>query len=223
MEENQNGKKRNLENREEKPEGLPSEQKRTEPEAAGEAEPHSELEALKAKVTELEESVEFFKDQLLRKAADFENFKKRTENDYVNFTRFANEDVITELLPILDDLTRSLKAGRERREFGPFYKGIELIHSKLMKTLEALGLKPIEAVGQQFNVDYHEALMQMLKENVPPHTIIEEVQKGYLLHDKVIRHSKVIVAGNSEEPRREISEPKDETNKGDESSEKETQ
>jgi molecular chaperone GrpE len=177
-------------------------------------EPPSEIESLKAKIAELEKSVELYKDQFLRKAAEFENFKKRMENEYLNITRFANEALITEILPVIDDLTRSLMAGKARREFGAFYKGVELIHSKLMKILEARGLKPIEALGQEFNVDYHEALMQMPKEKVAPHTVIEEVEKGYMLHDKVIRHAKVIVSGDSEETDRatlgESTEKKDE-------------
>jgi molecular chaperone GrpE len=190
-------------------------------------EPPSEIESLKAKIAELEKSVELYKDQFLRKAADFENFKKRTENDYLNMTSYANEALIADILPVIDDLARSLAAGKARREFGAFYKGVELIQAKLMKILEARGLKPIEALGQEFNVDYHEALMQMPKENVAPHTVIEEVEKGYMLHDKVIRHAKVIVAGNSEDTGRktssETTEKKDEVKGSDDKSEKENQ
>jgi molecular chaperone GrpE len=194
---------------------------------AAPAEPPSEIDTLKAKIAELEKSVELYKDQFLRKAAEFENYKKRMENDYLNITRFANETLITEILPIIDDLTRSLAAGKARREFGAFYKGVELIHSKLMKILEARGLKPIEAQGKEFDVDYHEALMQMPKENVPAHTVIEEVLKGYLLHDKVIRHAKVIVAGDSEDAAHEKSgeavEKRDEVKGNDDKSGKENQ
>jgi molecular chaperone GrpE len=190
-------------------------------------EPLSEIESLKARIADLEKSVELYKDQFLRKAADFENFKKRTENDYLNMMSYANEALIADILPVVDDLARSLAAGKARREFGAFYKGVELIQAKLMKILEARGLKPIEALGQQFNVDYHEALMQMPKENVAPHTVIEEVEKGYMLHDKVIRHAKVIVAGNSEDTSREKSgettEQKDEMKGSDEKPEKENQ
>ena len=189
----------------------------------GEVQPPSELETLKAKLSELEQAVDVYKDQLLRKAAEFENYKKRVENDYVTFARYAAEEIIVDLLPVLDDLGRSLKAGKERREFGPFYKGVELILSKLTKILESRGLKSIDTLGKEFDVAYHDALMQMPKENVPHHTVIEEVEKGYLLHDKVIRHAKVIVAGNSEEKAGEVSENKDEAQKGDEGSGKEDQ
>ncbi len=180
------------------------------------AEPASEVESLKTKVAELEKMVELYKDQFLRKAAEFENYKKRIESDYLKLTRFAAEDVIVELLPILDDLSRSLKSGRERRDFGPFYKGVELIYAKLIKILESRGVKPIDALGKQFDVDYHEALMQMPKEGVPLHTVIEEVEKGYLLHDKVIRHAKVIVAGYNDDQSTAVSEKKEEAPKKEE-------
>ncbi len=155
----------------------------------------NDIEALKGRVTELEKTIESLKDQMLRKAADFENYKRRIENDMATIGRFANEGLILEILPILDDFTRSMKSGKERREFGPFYQGIELIYSKLMKVLESQGVKPMECVGKQFNVDYHDALMQMPKEGAEPHTVIEEVERGYMLHDKVLRHAKVVVAG----------------------------
>jgi molecular chaperone GrpE len=190
-------------------------------------EPSSEPEDLKAKVTELEKSVAFYKDQLLRKAAEFENFKKRAGNEYLAITRLANETLISLLLPVLDDLARSLKVGKTRREFGSFYKGVELIHAKLIKALESQGLKPIDALGKEFNVDYHEALMQIPKEDVPPHMVIEEVEKGYMLNDKVIRHAKVIVSGNSEDKTREAAEEtpgkRDETKTPDEKTGNETQ
>ncbi|MFQ5797419.1 MAG: nucleotide exchange factor GrpE [Bacteroidota bacterium] len=152
---------------------------------------------LKGKIAELETSVELYKDQLLRKAADFENYKKRVEHEIVNLTQFANETLIAELLPILDDFTRSLTMSRDRKDFEVFRRGVELIYSKFLKILEAQGVKPFDSIGKPFDVGYHDALMQLSKEGVPPNTVIEEVEKGYKLHDKVIRHAKVIV---SQEP-----------------------
>jgi molecular chaperone GrpE len=159
----------------------------------------SELEVLVEKVAELEKQAAAYKDQLLRKAAEFENFKRRTEADTITFAKFASENVITQLLPILDDLSRSLKSGKEKLESDPFYKGVELIYTKFTKILEAQGLKALETVGKEFNVDYHDALMQVPKSDVPPHTILEEIEKGYTLFDKVIRHAKVIVSSPVEE------------------------
>jgi molecular chaperone GrpE len=159
----------------------------------------SEREMLLSRIAELEKQIAAGKDQLLRKAAEFENYKRRTESDALNFAKFAAENIITQLLPVLDDLSRSLKSGKEKLESDSFYKGVELIYAKFMKILEAQGVKAMETVGKEFNVDYHDALMQVPTPDVPPHTIIEEVEKGYLLYDKVIRHAKVIVSSPVEE------------------------
>lgn len=159
----------------------------------------SELDVLAEKVAELEKQSAAYKDQLLRKAAEFDNYKRRTEADALSIAKFAGETVITQMLPILDDLSRSLKSGKEKLDSDPFYKGVELIYTKFMKILEAQGLKPMETVGKEFNVDYHDALMQVPKSDVPPHTILEEIEKGYMLFDKVIRHAKVIVSSPVEE------------------------
>lgn len=152
---------------------------------------------LAAKCADLEQQVAQLKDQLLRKAAEFDNYKRRTENDFLTFTKYASETVISQLLPVLDDLHRSLKTGKDASGDDPFYKGIDMIAAKFMKVLQGQGLKPIEALGKEFNVDYHDALLQVPRSDVAPHTIIEEVDKGYLLHDKVIRHAKVIVASEA--------------------------
>lgn len=159
----------------------------------------AELELLKAKVDELEQLAATCKDQLLRKAAEFENYKRRSENEVANFIRFANQNLIESLLPVLDDFGRSLMSGKEQKDFDGFYKGVELICSKLNKILETQGLKPIEAVGKPFNVAYHDALMVTTKDGVEPHTVVEEVERGYVLHDRVIRHAKVIIAGDNAE------------------------
>lgn len=154
----------------------------------------SETELLNERIAELDKQTAVLKDQILRKAAEFENYKRRTENETLSLAKYAGESIITQLLPILDDLSRSLKSGKEKFESDPFYKGVELIYNKFIKQLEGQGLKPLETVGKEFNVDYHDALMQVPRADVPPHTIIEEVESGYMLFDKVIRHAKVIVS-----------------------------
>ncbi|MFA6469291.1 MAG: nucleotide exchange factor GrpE [Bacteroidota bacterium] len=140
------------------------------------------------------ESIASLKDQLLRKAAEFENYKRRTELNSLNVAKYASENVILSLLPIIDDLSRSLKSAKEKSEEDPFLKGIELIFNKVNKILESQGVKVIESVGKEFNVDFHDVMMQIPRADVAPHTIIEEIEKGYLLYDKVIRHAKVVVA-----------------------------
>lgn len=149
---------------------------------------------LQRKLDELQRSVEMYKDQLLRKAAEFENYKRRSEIEYGNVIRNANEYLINSLLPILNDFVRSLKSGQDARDYDAFYKGVELIHGKLNKTLEAQGLVAFESVGKPFNVEFHDALLQVPRNDVPPNVVIEEVERGYKLNDKVIRHAKVIVS-----------------------------
>ncbi len=166
-------------------------------------EPHittDETQQLKNTLQELEKQNEFLKDQLLRKAADFENYKRRIENDILNITKFANEELIEKLLPILDDFERFLQHSKQENNIdNPFFKGIELIYNKFIRILELQGLKKIECVGQQFDVNLHDALLVVPNDdpNVPANTIIQEVEKGYKLNDKIIRHAKVIVAGEA--------------------------
>lgn len=143
---------------------------------------------------ELRQQIEQLKDLLQRKAAEFENYKRRVENDIAGIIKYAAESLIIDLLPVLDDFERSLKHSRLSKDFDSLLKGIELIYQKFFKVLESRGVKSFETVGKEFNVDVHEALMQVPQSDVPPHTVIEEVDKGYMLNEKVIRHAKVIVS-----------------------------
>lgn len=169
----------------------------------------SEVDVVNSKIAELENTVSQNKDQLLRKAAEFDNYKKRIENDYANLVRFANENLIEKLLPVLDDFERSFKAvknsvvqsGLSNTEDNSFQKGIEMIHNKFKRILELEGVKPLEVLGQPFDPQLHDALLQIQNKYYPPHTVLEEVEKGYMLHDKILRHAKVIVSAEPiEEP-----------------------
>lgn len=164
----------------------------------------SELEIAIEKVAELEAAVVTYKDLLLRKAAEFENYKRRTEQNSINFAKYASENIILDLLPIIDDLTRSLKSGKEKSENDPFYKGVEMIVAKFNKILETQGVKAMESIGKEFNVDFHDVMMQIPRADVAPHVIVEEIEKGYLLNDKVIRHAKVVVATSPTEHSEEV-------------------
>jgi molecular chaperone GrpE len=159
-----------------------------------ESEAPSETAVLKTRIDELQKQAETLKDQFLRKAAEFENYKRRVEADFASLIKNANESLITSLLPILNDFLRSLKAGAETKDYESFYKGVEMMYSKFSKILEAQGLAPFDSLGKPFDVEYHDALLQMPKEGVPPHTVIEEVERGYKLNDRVLRHAKVIVS-----------------------------
>ncbi|MEX1139661.1 MAG: nucleotide exchange factor GrpE [Bacteroidota bacterium] len=169
----------------------PDERQNEEPgqEQSGQNPPDLNLEALLA---EAEKQIALYKDQFLRKAAEFDNFKRRAENEAGLIIRYANEDLLQSILPVVDDLERSLKNADNKD--GAFYKGIELIYQKILKSLEKQSVRPFETVGKPFDVHYHDALLQVPRNGVPPHTILEEVEKGYLYHDKVLRHAKVVVS-----------------------------
>lgn len=146
------------------------------------------------KIMELEKEVAELKDKLLRKSAEFENYKRRTENDQLNLITFAAETFIQKLLPVVDDFERSLEHIDEAQDINAIKQGLKLIYDKLMKVLDEQGVKKIEAVGNPFDVEYHEALLQRPDDSVEPHTVLDEVEKGYTYKDKVIRHAKVIVS-----------------------------
>jgi molecular chaperone GrpE len=146
------------------------------------------------KIQLLENEVEKLKDKILRKSAEFENYKRRTENDQLNLLTYAAESFIYKLLPIIDDFERSIKHIESINEIDSLKEGMTLIYDKFVKLLDEQGVKKIESKGKLFDVNYHEAIMQQKAENVLPHTVLEEVECGYLYKDKVIRHAKVIVS-----------------------------
>jgi molecular chaperone GrpE len=142
--------------------------------------------------------VSLLRDQLLRKAAEFENYKKRTENEISSYLKYANEELLTELLPVLDDFDRVLSSWNEKHDVETFKKGVELIYDKFKKVLGKKGLKEMESTGKPFDVNLHDALMQVEISELKPNTVSETAEKGYLLKDKVLRHAKVIVSKKGE-------------------------
>jgi molecular chaperone GrpE len=158
------------------------------------------------KIAELEAQVKEWHDKFLRKAAEFENFKRRTENDQFNLINYAAESFITKLLPVIDDFERSLQHIDNDSSVDAVKEGIKLVYEKLLKVLDEQGVKKMKVKGEPFNVDYHDALMQRKDDSVPPHTILEEIEKGYLYRDKVIRHAKVIVSEETSSDEGQISD-----------------
>jgi molecular chaperone GrpE len=146
------------------------------------------------KIKQLENEVEELKDKILRKSAEFENYKRRTENDQINLLTYAAESFITKLLPIIDDFERSIKHIESAGDINSLKEGMSLIYDKFIKLLDEQGVKKIESKGKPFDVNFHEAVLQQKAENVPPHTVLDELECGYMYKDKVIRHTKVIVS-----------------------------
>lgn len=152
------------------------------------------IEDLKDKIGELEVQVKQLNDQYLRKMAEFENYKRRTEKEFLAHLEFANEGLITELLPALDDFERSLEHADKAEDNKSLKEGVELIYKKLVSTLEKKGLKVMESVGEEFDADKHQALMQVDSDKHKSGYVVDEHLKGYLINDKVIRHAQVLVA-----------------------------
>ncbi|MCX7877087.1 MAG: nucleotide exchange factor GrpE [Ignavibacteria bacterium] len=151
-----------------------------------------------SELKELQEKVDELKDQFLRKAAEFENYKKRTETEKFELIKYANERLITEFLTVIDDFQRALMSYNTDKDDNAFHKGVEMIYHKLINILRKQGLKEINSTGEKFNVELHEALMQKPSDDVEPGTILETVEKGYFFKDKVLRHAKVIVSSKPE-------------------------
>lgn len=158
---------------------------------------------LQGKIVELEKQAAELKDSLLRKVAEFENYKRRNENEQMNLLKYAAEPFIKSVLSVYDDLERSLLHIDDENSFESTKKGLQLVYDKFNKTLDAQGVKKIEAKGQPFDVHFHEALMQQPVEGVAPHTVLDVIEPGYLYKDKVIRHAKVIVSAELASPETE--------------------
>ncbi len=138
-------------------------------------------------------------DARLRLQAEFDNFKKRKEKENSDFRKYANESLIQDILPIVDDFERAIAAAEQTHKLEDFLKGVELIFSKFLDVLQKKGVKEIEAAeGQPFNPEIHEAVTQIETDDVEEGTIVQVFQKGYYLHDRVIRAPKVGVAKKKE-------------------------
>ena len=150
--------------------------------------------AKKEKKDKKDEQIEELTDRLTRQMAEFDNFRKRTEREKSQMYEIGAKDIIEKILPVIDNFERGLAAVPEESKEDPFVEGMEKIYKQIMTTLEGVGVKPIEAVGQEFNPDFHNAVMHVEDEEAGENIITEEFQKGYMYHDSVVRHSMVKVA-----------------------------
>lgn len=161
-----------------------------EPEQAPLAEPAAQEDPLAALTAERDE----LKDRLLRLAAETENFKKRTERDKSEFLRRANESMAKDLLPVLDNLERALAAADEQTRQGALAQGLAMTSQEFLKVLERHGLEPVQALGQPFNPELHEAMMQQEDPGQDENTVLMELQKGYLFQGRLLRPAMVVVS-----------------------------
>ena len=141
-----------------------------------------------------DEKIEELTDRLTRQMAEFDNFRKRTDKEKKQMYEIGAKDIIDKILPVVDNFERGLAAVSEEDKSHPFMEGMDKIYKQLMTTLDEAGVKPIEAVGQEFNPDFHNAVMHVEDEEVGENIVVEEFQKGYTYRDSVVRHSMVKVA-----------------------------
>lgn len=166
----------------------------TEKESA-ETEKEKEPEEEKDELTVLQEKNEELNDRFLRLYSEFDNFRKRTQKEKIELYKTAGEDVIFSLLPVVDDFERALKSIDENKELDGLKEGISLIYQKLHNTLSQKGLKAIDSsIGKEFDVNLHESITQVPTDDKKMKgKVIDEVEKGYLLNEKVIRYTKVVI------------------------------
>lgn len=148
----------------------------------------------KNKKDKKDEKIEELTDRLTRQIAEFDNFRKRTEKEKSQMYEIGAKDIIEKMLPVVDNFERGLDAVKEEDKEDPFIQGMEMVYKQLMTVLGELGVKPIEAVGKEFDPNLHNAVMHVEDENFGENIIAEEFQKGYMYRDSVVRHSMVKVA-----------------------------
>jgi molecular chaperone GrpE len=158
----------------------------------GEDDPIRDLEArLDAKE---KEAVETY-DRLLRVSAEFDNFKKRSSREIEEFRKFANQSLIKEMLSVVDNLELAMNSTNGHKAIDKdLLQGLEMTHKEILKVFEKFNVKPIDAKGQPFDPTFHEAVMQEETDDSPKNTVINELQKGYMIHDRLLRPSMVVVA-----------------------------
>ena len=141
-----------------------------------------------------DEQIEELNDRLRRTMAEFDNFRKRTEKEKSAMYEIGAKSIVERILPVIDNFERGLSAPPADESAKAFVDGMDMIYKQLLKTLEESGVKAIEAVGQEFDPNFHNAVMHVEDESVGENVIVEEFQKGYLYRDSVVRHSMVKVA-----------------------------
>lgn len=148
----------------------------------------------KNKKDKKDEKIEELTDRLTRQMAEFDNFRKRTDKEKSQMYEVGAKDIIEKILPVVDNFERGLDAVKEEEKDDPFVQGMEKVYKHLMTTLEEIEVKPIEAVGKEFDPNLHNAVMHVEDENFGENIVAEEFQKGYTYRDSIVIHSMVKVA-----------------------------
>ena len=153
------------------------------------------LEEYKKRIKELEEENKDLKDQLLRKQADFENFRKRMFREREEAIKYANSKLLLDLTSIIDDFERAIQSAENSRDFDSFFEGVSMIEKRMTSMLEKRwGLKRFSSIGEAFNPERHEAIAMEESDKYDKSVVLEDYQKGYMFHDRLLRPAKVKVS-----------------------------
>ncbi len=157
----------------------------------------------KENIPELKERLLSEKDRVLRLSAEFENYKKRQQRESAEFKKFANETIFRQLLTVVDNLERAIDSTRKDIDNGGLLEGVKLTYKELLKLFETFNVKPVEAENQLFDPNFHQAVTQEETDEFPENTVSKVLQKGYLLHDRLIRPAMVVVSKRLEKKLKE--------------------
>ncbi|HQI56860.1 MAG TPA: nucleotide exchange factor GrpE [Syntrophorhabdaceae bacterium] len=156
------------------------------------------IDELKKTLSEKEEIVKSLQDKMLYMQADFENFKKIKNKEKQDVLKFGNEVLIKDLLPVVDNLERALEHASKTNDFKSIHDGVKIVLNEFLKVLEKAGVQPVEALGQKFDPNFHEAFFQEERKDVEPEIIVSEHLKGYVLNGRLIRPSLVSISKHPE-------------------------
>ncbi len=160
------------------------------------------------------DEIKALQDKYLRLAAEFDNYKRLSLREQRDSARFANEGLLKELLPILDNLERAVRSSKEKQRRDGLIQGVELTLKQFMETLAKFGVRPIASVGQAFDPSRHEAVARVESNTVPAGSVVDEFQRGYYLHDRILRPAMVTVSANEQADQGTASEGPQESSSG---------
>lgn len=207
MNRKENNGKKNSEGKfiEVKVEGKEEKKYPSEKEGLGEKNELTPMEKLQVQLEEkTRESTEYF-DKWLRLRAEFENYKKRMQKEKGDLMKFGNESLLKALLPVLDNLNRAIEHGKKAKENSSILEGVEMVQKEFLNILERFGVKPVEAVGEMFDPEKHEAISHEENE-LDSNRIITSLQDGYFYHDRLLRPARVVVSKGKAEPKKDTTE-----------------
>lgn len=172
----------------------PTNESPTDGAAPGTTAERDETEALRSQLKSAEKERDDFRTLAQRTQADFENYQKRLQRDRQEERRFAHAGLARDLLPALDNLERATAAAKQAGETGPLVQGVAMVQSQLLDVFKRHGIIPIEALGRPFDPNLHQAVMQQAAPEQPPNTVLQVLEQGYMIHDRVLRPASVVVS-----------------------------